>query len=134
MTDRRKHCTLISGLPVERLSTFGRIIAEARKALGISQKELAARTHKEGGVRSRRSISTTSNTTAEIRHREYIIEQLAGHLGLSQEHLIAVAGLWPTDLREKLPGSDPLRVEKAFTAFRKVLKDKHETETKGVSP
>ena len=109
---------------MERLSTFGRIIAAARKTLGISQKELAARTHKEGGG----SISPQYLNDIEHDRRnppsEYIIEQLAGHLGLSKEHLIAVAGLWPTDLREKLPGSDPLRVEKAFTAFRKVLKDK----------
>ena len=33
----------------EALSTFGRIIADARKALGMSQKELAGRTRKGGG-------------------------------------------------------------------------------------
>ena len=106
------------------LSTFGRIIADARKALGMSQKELAASTRKAGGG----AISPQYLNDIEHDRRnppsEYIIEQLAGHLGLSKEHLIAAAGLWPTDLREKLPGSDPQRVEKAFTAFRKVLKDK----------
>ena len=106
------------------LSTFGQIIADARKALGMSQKELAARTRKEGGG----AISPQYLNDIEHDRRnppsEYIIEQFAGHLGLSKEPLIAAAGLWPTDLREKLPGSDPQRVEKAFTAFRKVLKDK----------
>ena len=89
------------------LSTFGRIIADARKALGMSQKELAARTRKEGGG----AISPQYLNDIEHDRRnppsEYIIEQLTGHLGLSKEHLIAAAGLWPTDLREKLPGSDP---------------------------
>ena len=70
-----------------------------------------------GGLVPRKPVNLTVPS-------ECIIEQLAGHLGLSKEHLIAAAGLWPTDLREKLPGSDPQRVEKAFTAFRKVLKDK----------
>ena len=106
------------------MSTFGRIIADARKALGMSQKDLAARTHKDGGG----SISPQYLNDIEHDRRnppaEFIIEQLAGHLGLSKEHLIAAAGLWPTDLREELPGSDPQQVEKAFTAFRKVLKHK----------
>ena len=106
------------------MSTFGRIIADARKALGMSQKELAARTCKEGGD----SISPQYLNDIEHDRRnppsEFIIEQLAEHLRLSKDHMIAAAGLWPTDLREKLPQSDPQQVEKAFTAFRKVLKDK----------
>ena len=55
---------------------------------------------------------------------EFFIEQFAQHLRLSKEHLIAAAGLWPTDIREKIAGADPKAVEQAFTAFRKVLKDK----------
>ena len=106
------------------MSTFGRIIADARKALGMSQKELAARTCKEGGD----SISPQYLNDIEHDRRnppsEFIIEQLAEHLRLSKDHMIAAAGLWPKDLREKLPQSDPQQVEKAFTAFRKVLKDK----------
>ena len=62
------------------LSTFGRIIADARKALGMSQKELAARTRKEGGG----AISPQYLNDIEHDRRnppsEYIIEQLAGHL------------------------------------------------------
>ena len=106
------------------LSTFGRIIADARKALGMSQKDLAARTCKEGGD----AISPQYLNDIEHDRRnppsEFIIGQLARHLGLSKEHLIAAAGLWPSDLREELPQSDPEQVEKAFTAFRRALKDK----------
>ena len=106
------------------MKTFGRIIADARKALGISQKELAAKILKE----DRASISPQYLNDIEHDRRnppsEFMIEQFATHLKLSKEHLIAAAGLWPTDLRNKLAGTDPKRVEKAFTAFRKVLKDK----------
>ena len=31
------------------MKTFGQIIADARKSIGLSQKDLAARTHKEDG-------------------------------------------------------------------------------------
>lgn len=75
------------------MSTFGRIIADARKAVGMSQKDLAARTRKEGGG----SISPQYLNDIEHDRRnppsEFIIEQIAGHLGLSKEHLIAAAGL-----------------------------------------
>ena len=54
---------------------------------------------------------------------EFLIDQFARHLRLSKDHLIAAAGLWPTDLKNKLAGADPKRVERAFSAFRKVLKD-----------
>lgn len=106
------------------MKTFGQIIAEARKALGISQKELAARIRKEDGE----PISPQYLNDIEHDRRnppsEFIIEQLAKHLKLSKEHLIAAAGMWPTDLREKLPAADPDKVEEAFRAFRKVLKEK----------
>lgn len=106
------------------MSTFGRIIASARKSLGMSQKELAARTRKDG------SDSISPQYLNDIEHdrrnppSEFIIEQLARELKLSKEHLMAAAGRWPADLRQKLPKSDPQQVEKAFTAFRKALKEK----------
>ena len=124
LTDLRYAYPRISHVEAGRLKTFGRIIADARKALGISQKELAANILKE----DRASISPQYLNDIEHDRRnppsEFMIEQFATHLTLSKEHLIAAAGLWPTDLRNKLAGTDPKRVEKAFTAFRKVLKDK----------
>ena len=106
------------------MKTFGQIIAEARKTLGLSQKDLAAKTRKEDGE----AISPQYLNDIEHDRRdppaEFIIDQLAKNLKLSKEHLIAAAGLWPPDLRDKLAGADPKKVEEAFTAFRKVLKDK----------
>ena len=106
------------------MKTFGQIIADARKSIGLSQKDLAARTHKEDG----KPISPQYLNDIEHDRRDppskFIIERLAKNLRLSKEHLIAAAGLWPPDLRDKLAGADPKKVEEAFTAFRKALKDK----------
>ena len=106
------------------MKTFGRIIAEGRKALGISQKDLAAKTHKEDG----QPISPQYLNDIEHDRRDppggFILDQLAKNLKLSKEYLTAAAGKWPADLHGKLAGSDPRKIEEAFTAFRKVLKDK----------
>lgn len=106
------------------MKTFGQIIAEARKALGISQKDLATKIRKEDGD----PISPQYLNDIEHDRRdppsEFFIEQFAKHLKLSKEPLIAAAGMWPTDLREKLAGADPGKVDEAFRAFRKVLKEK----------
>jgi transcriptional regulator with XRE-family HTH domain len=106
------------------VKTFGQIIAEARKALGLSQKDLAAKTRKEDGE----PISPQYLNDIEHDRRDppsnFIIEDLAKNLKLSKEHLMAAAGLWPPDLRDKLAGADPKKIEEAFTAFRKALKSK----------
>jgi hypothetical protein len=87
-------------------------------------KDLAAVIRKEDGE----AISPQYLNDIEHDRRnppsEFIIEQLANHLKLSKDPLIAAAGMWPTDLRQKLPAADPKTIEQAFTAFRKVLKDK----------
>ena len=106
------------------MKTFGQIIAEARRALGISQKDLAANIRKEDGE----AISPQYLNDIEHDRRdppsEFFIEQFAKNLKLSTEHLIAAAGRWPTDIREKIAAADAKTVEQAFTAFRKALKDK----------
>lgn len=106
------------------MKTFGQIIAEARKALGLSQKDLAAKVLKEDG----KPISPQYLNDIEHDRRnppsEFIIEQLAKHLKLSEEPLIAAAGMWPSDIQRKLRTADPTVVDQAFTAFRKVLKEK----------
>ena len=106
------------------MKTFGQIIAEARKALGISQKDLAAKVRKEDGA----AISPQYLNDIEHDRRDppgaFLIVQLAKELKLSKEHLTAAAGRWPADILDKLAGADPKKVEEAFTAFRKVLKEK----------
>lgn len=106
------------------MKTFGQIISEARKALGLSQKDLAARVLKEEGE----PISPQYLNDIEHDRRnppsEFIIDQLAKQLKLLKEPLIAAAGMWPADIQQKLRNADPKVIEQAFTAFRKVLKEK----------
>lgn len=104
------------------MKTFGQIISDARKALGLSQKDLAAKVLKEDGE----AISPQYLNDIEHDRRnppsEFIIRQLAKHLKLKEEPLVAAAGMWPADIQEKLRSADPKAVEQAFTAFRKALK------------
>jgi transcriptional regulator with XRE-family HTH domain len=102
--------------------SFGEIIAEARKKLGISQKELAARIKKEDGE----PISPQYLNDIERDRRnppaESILVQFARELRLSKDYLILAAGSIPDELKRNLVGSDPKLIEQAFQAFRKTLK------------
>ena len=106
------------------MESFGRIVAAARKAAGVSQKDLAAKILKEDGE----AISPQYLNDIEHDRRnppsEEIIEQFAKLLTLSLDYLIAAAGMLPEDVRSNLRGKGPEQVEKAFTAFRKALKTK----------
>lgn len=98
------------------------MIAAARKAAGISQKDLAASILKEDG--SPISAQYLNDVEHERRNppSEKIIEQLARRLKLSKEQLMAAAGLMPSDLKEKLIKMSKRDAEVAFRAFRKELK------------
>jgi len=102
--------------------SFGEIITEARKKLGISQKELAARIKKEDGE----PISPQYLNDIERDRRnppsESILVQFAAELNLSRNYLILAAGSIPDELKRNLVGSDPKVIEQAFQAFRKTLK------------
>lgn len=102
--------------------TFGQIIAEARKKLGLSQKQLAERIKKEDGE----PISPQYLNDIERDRRnppsEFLITQFAKELKLSNDYLLLAAGTVSTALKEKLSDSDPVEVEKAFQAFRKQIK------------
>jgi transcriptional regulator with XRE-family HTH domain len=106
---------------VEAMKTFGMIVAEARRALGISQKELASRVKKEDG----QPISAQYLNDVERDRRnppsEYLIVQIADILKLSKDVLCLAAGTIPNDLK-KMAATQPERVEEAFKAFRKAVK------------
>jgi transcriptional regulator with XRE-family HTH domain len=107
--------------------TFGEYIAAARKAKGLSQRELAQRVHKEDGT----PISLQYLNDIERGRRNppplYLIEQLARILDLSVEYLVMLAnqplaqllleeGLSPDQLR-------PEEVQAGFKAFRRAIAD-----------
>lgn len=102
--------------------TFGQIVTEARKKLGISQKELADRIKKENGE----PISPQYLNDIERDRRnppsEYLINQLSKELRLSKNYLLLAAGTLPQEDKEKLGDSDPDAVEQAYRAFRKQIR------------
>src|SRR5438309_2342867 len=102
--------------------SFGQIISEARKRLGISQKELAERIKKEDGE----AISPQYLNDIERDRRnppsEYLISQFAKELKLSTDYLLLAAGMLPRELREKVGDSDPNAVEQAIRLFRKKIR------------
>jgi transcriptional regulator with XRE-family HTH domain len=102
--------------------TFGLAISKARKALGLSQKELAARVMKEEGGGS---ISPQYLNDIEHDRRSpssgHLIRQFSGILNIPEEYLYALAGRLPDDLRPDT--SDPEKVVAAFMSFRRTLKE-----------
>src|SRR5271169_5966037 len=102
--------------------SFGQIIAQHRKNLGISQKQLAERIKKEAGE----PISPQYLNDIERDRRnppsEFLITQFAKELRLSKDYVLLAAGTVSTEFKEKLSDSDPAEVEKAFQAFRKQIK------------
>ena len=103
------------------MKTFGAIIAEARRALGVNQKEVAAKIKKEDG----QVISAQYLNDIEHDRRnppsEFLIAQFATLLKLDKDVLILAAGMIPQDL-QKLAATQPDKVEQAFKAFRKAVK------------
>ncbi len=103
-------------------TTFGQAIAKARKAKGLSQKELAALVVKdEGGG----SISPQYLNDIEHDRRSpssgHLIRQFSGTLNIPEDYLFALAGRLPDDLRPDTSDAD--KVVKAFANFRKTLKE-----------
>ena len=102
--------------------TFGQANSKARKALGLSQKELAARVMKEEGGGS---ISPQYLNDIEHDRRsptsDHLIRQFATVLEVDDGYLFVLAGKIPDELRRAANDQD--KIVAAFTNFRKTLKD-----------
>ena len=102
--------------------TFGQAISKTRKALGLSQKELAARVMKEEGGGS---ISPQYLNDIEHDRRsptsDHLIRQFATVLEVDEGYLFVLAGKIPDELRRAANDQD--KIVAAFTNFRKTLKD-----------
>ena len=81
--------------------TFGRAISQARKALGLSQKQLAQKILREDGG----SISPQYLNDIEHDRRspssDRMVQQFAEVLGMETDWLYYLAGKFPADLRER---------------------------------
>jgi len=105
------------------MKTFGTIISEARRAKGMSQKQLASKVKKEDGE----PISAQYLNDVEHDRRnppsEFLIRQIAELLDLSKDVLCLAGGTIPDDLK-KMAATQPAKVEHAFKAFRKAVRDR----------
>jgi transcriptional regulator with XRE-family HTH domain len=107
-------------MPVDTTS-FGRAIASARKTVQLSQKELASKIIKEEGD------AITPQYLNDIEHdrrspsSDHIVKQFATVLNISPDILYWLAGRVPGDIAKA--GITPEKIDQAFTAFRKALKD-----------
>ena len=97
------------------------MVAEARRAIGMSQKELASKVKKEDG----QAISPQYLNDVERDRRnppaEYLIAQIASVLKVDGDVLCLAAGMIPEDLK-KLAANDPKHMEREFKLFRKKIK------------
>jgi transcriptional regulator with XRE-family HTH domain len=104
-------------------SSFGRAIASARKELGLSQKDLAARILKEED-----GEPITPQYLNDIEHdrrspsSDHMVKQFASVLRISSNVLYLLARRVPNDLVRT--NVSPEQIDHAFTVFRKALKGK----------
>jgi transcriptional regulator with XRE-family HTH domain len=105
------------------MTSFGRLIASARKDKQLSQKELAALVIKEDGE------PITPQYLNDIEHdrrtpsSDHIVNQFAKVLGLNPGALFAAVGVLREEDRKLVKKSTPEKVNEALLAFRKVLKE-----------
>ena len=101
--------------------TFGRYIADARKKLHMSQKELASQILRE---EDDEPISPQYLNDIERDRRnpssDHLIQQFAKILTIDAHHLSDLAGKLPEEIRRKNPSEDAVKA--AFLAFRKPQK------------
>lgn len=99
--------------------TFGRVLNEARKKAGLTQRELAARIKKEDGE----PISAPYLHDLEHGNRNppssHLIKQMAKALEVDVDVLYYWAGVLPDDVRRT--DIDDRRIVAAFRAFRKEI-------------
>lgn len=102
-------------------TTFGAAVATARKALRLSQKDLASRVLKEDGT------PITPQYLNDIEHgrrsptTDYMVTALARALDQDVAYFFVLAGkVHPDDVR-RAASADPERVRQAVVAFRKAL-------------
>ncbi|ALK09034.1 helix-turn-helix domain-containing protein [Blastochloris viridis] len=100
--------------------TFGQAIAKARKAKGLSQKELAALIMKdeEGGAISPQYLNDIEHDRRSPTS-DHLIRQFATELKVDEGILFLLAGKIPDDLRRQV--TDPAKAAVAFANFRRAI-------------
>lgn len=100
--------------------TLGSVISQARKTLGLSQKELAQRVIVEDDGKSK-AISPQYLNDIEHNRRSpsstQLVEQFSKILHLDADYLFFLADRWPDSLRESIRSRE--QFADMMTAFRK---------------
>jgi len=104
------------------MKTFGELIAEGRKGVKLTQRELSARIKMEDG----RPISAPYLNDLEHNQRKpprgHLIEQFARALKMEADLLYFAAGRMPSDIQSSSASED--EVIAAYRAFRREFKTK----------
>lgn len=97
--------------------TFGRAIAEARKALAMSQKELAEKVQREeGGPISPQYLNDIEHDRRSP-SSDHLVHEFARILKISPDFLYYLAGRLPDDIRRA--NLKEAQVKNLVAAFRK---------------
>lgn len=97
--------------------TFGSVVAEARKKLGISQKQLAETILREDGEAISPQYLNDIERDRRSPSSDHMVKEFAKALKIEADYLHYLNGRFPeSERREKLT---PLQFEKAMVAFRK---------------
>jgi len=103
-----------------RTVTLGQAISTARKARGLSQKDLAATIMKDddSGAISPQYLNDIEHDRRSP-NSDHLIRQFEKVLATEEGYLFVLAGKIPDDVRRK--ARDPAKVAEAFRAFRRNL-------------
>jgi transcriptional regulator with XRE-family HTH domain len=101
-------------------TTFGRAIIEKRRAMGLSQKELAALVMKEegGGAISPQYLNDIEHDRRSPTS-DHLIRQFARVLNEDEGYLFVLAGKIPEDVRQKARDRD--KIVEGFANFRRSI-------------
>jgi transcriptional regulator with XRE-family HTH domain len=112
--------TLSTAGRTTRMKTFGQVIREARKLVGLTQKAVAEQLQRGDG---RKVLPPYLNDLEHDRRyppEDPVIEQLATILNLSSDVLYFYARRVPPDVRHDATDGE---VEAAYRAFRRVIEN-----------
>ena len=102
-------------------SSLGEVISRKRKALGLSQRELAERIKKEDGEAITPQYLNDIERDRRTPSSDYLVEQFAAALGIDKEYLRKFAGKYPADIVKAPVGEAEFTRELAV--FRQRLGD-----------
>lgn len=100
--------------------SFGTTIADARKKLTMSQKELAEKIKKEDGTQISPQYLNDIERDRRSPTSEHMIDQFAKVLGLDRNVLLFWAGKIPEEVKRGRVSDE--KIVRAYRAFRKTLK------------